>query len=164
MDRLRGIGSFLVVTVILLAALRLLHVGIPIFYPKVLTGPFSLDRIESVKEYTGFSPRLPFYRPEALGERPIYITVMRRPHSKVVIFWQGEHFLKLTEQQGGEIQLPGRESRPLAGHPEARWRLDGRTLEVVLEMDGLWIEIRTDLSLRDTQRIVDTLRPYEELL
>jgi hypothetical protein len=164
MDRLKGIGSFLFVTVIIFGVLRLAHVVIPVFYPKVLTGPFSLDRVEAVEEYTGFAPRLPFYRPEDLGARPVSITVTRRPYPKVVIHWQGEHFLRLAEQQGGEIHPSGPATRPLEDHPEGSWRSEGRTHEVVLKKDDLWIEVRTDLSEEDARRIVDTLRPYEELL
>lgn len=165
MDRLKGAGSFLVAALGIFFALRLVHLGIPIFYPKVLTGPFSLDRIESVAEYTGFSPRLPFYRPEQLGLRPVNITVTRRPYAKVVIFWRAEHFLYLAEQEGGQPsrQAAG-DAQPLPGHPEATWWQEGRTHHVVLALDGLWIELRTDLTLLDVQRIIDTLRPYDELL
>jgi len=67
MGRLKGAGSFVVVCLVLFFVLRLLHLSAPIFYPKVLTGPFSLDSIESVAQYTDFSPRLPFYRPAMLG-------------------------------------------------------------------------------------------------
>ncbi len=164
MDRLKGIGSFLFVTVILFAVLRLAHVVIPVFYPKVLTGPFSLDRVEAVEEYTGFAPRVPFYRPEKLGAFPVSITVTRRPYPRVVIYWQGEHFLRITEQQGGEIRPAAPATRPHEDHPEETWRREGRTHEIVLKMDNLWIEVRTDLSEEDARRIVNTLRPYDELL
>lgn len=165
MARLKGIGSFLAIALGVFFALRLMHLGVPIFYPKVLGGPFSLDRIESVEEYTGFSPRLPFYRPEQLGARPVNITVTRRPYPKVVIFWQAEHFLYLAEQQGGKPSAHRSEDRQrLSGHPEAHWWQEGRTHHVLLKLDDLWIEIRTDLTARDVRRVVDTLRPYEELL
>jgi hypothetical protein len=164
MDRLKGIGSFLLVTVIVFAVLRLAHLVIPLFYPKVLTGPFSLDRVEAVEEYTGFAPRLPFYRPEKLGASPVSITVTRRPHPRVVLYWQGEHFLRITEQQGGEIRPAAPATKPHEDHSGATWRREGRIYDVALKMDKLWVEVRTDLSEEETRRIVDTLRPYRELL
>jgi hypothetical protein len=164
MDRLRAIASFALIAASFLVGLRLLHLTIPIFYPKVLSGPFSLDQIELVEQYTGFSPRLPFYRPQQLGERPVTITVTRRPYPKVVIFWQAEHFLYLAEQQGGDMSSGEGGGEPLADQPESGWRREGKTHHVVVQMDDLWIELRTDLSSRDVQRIIDTLRPYEELL
>lgn len=163
MDRLKGIGSFLIIIVVLFVFLRLLHLTVPIFYPRVLTGPFSVDDVGSTPEYLGFSPLLPFYRPEQLGVRPVNITVTRRPHPKVVIFWQAEHFLYLAERQGGETPRHDAGDGPLPGHPDSAWWLDGRTHHVVMKQNDLWIELRTDLSLRDVQRIVDTLLPYEEL-
>jgi len=163
-DRLKGVGSFVIVLVLLLLAMRVVHLGVPIFYPKVLAGPFSLTGFDEVEEYSGFSPYLPFYRPEHLGVTPGNITVTRRPYPRVVVFWHAEHFLYLAEQQGGQRSPQRMREAPLPGHPEASWWREGDTQMVVLQRDGVWIELRTDLSLRDVQRIVDTLRPYEELL
>lgn len=164
MNRFKGLVSFAVITALFFVALRLVHLVVPIFYPRVLSGPFSLDDLGTVEQYTGFSPRVPFYRPEELGTRPVTITVTRRPHPKVTIFWQGEHFLVLTEQRGGEAPPRPVETWPLERHPEAAaWR-EGATTWVQLERDGLWIEVRTDLSTTDVERIVDSLRPYAELL
>jgi hypothetical protein len=163
MDRLKGAGAFLIVCIALFSALRLLNLSIPIFYPKVLAGPFSLDSIESAAEYTGFSPRLPFYRPAVLGTKPITITVTRRPYPKVAIFWHGDHFLYLTEQRGGEKPTGPPDSQPLPTHPESSWWREGHTIQAVLKLEDLWIEIRTDLSLQDVQRIIETLQPYERL-
>jgi len=163
-DRLKGIGSFVIVLVLLLLALRVVHLGVPIFYPRVLAGPFSLDSFGDIERYAGFSPLLPFYRPEYLGVKPVNITVTRRPYPKAVVFWHADHFLYLAEQQGGQRPPQRMREAPLPGHPEASWWREGETRMVVLQRDGLWIELRTDLSLRDVQRIVDSLRPYEELL
>lgn len=164
MPRLKGLVSFAVIATLFFVALRLLHLVVPIFYPRVLSGPFSIDEVGAVEEYTGFSPHVPFYRPQVLGTRPVTITVTRRPHPKVTIFWQGEHFLVLSEQKGGPQPPRPLETWPLPRHPDtAAWR-EGATQWVQLERDGLWIEVRTDLSLTDVERIVDSLRPYEELL
>ena len=164
MDRLRGIASFLVIAAVAFAALRLLHLAVPVFYPKVLVGPVRLDRIEAVARYTGFSPRLPFYRPQQLGARPVDITVSRRPHPKVVIVWQGERFLYLAQQQGGERPPSEGDAVALPGRPDSSWSREGGTHHVVVKLDDLWIELRTDLPSRDLRRLVDTLRPYRELL
>lgn len=164
MDRLKGIGTFFFFALGLWFALRVVHLGIPIFYPKVLTGPFSLESIEAAQSYLDFSPRMPFYRPEELGARPVNITVTRRPYSRLVVFWSARHFLQLTEQQGGPAPSDGAGGQPLPGHPDATWWNEGQTHHVVMKLDDLWIEVRTDLSLQDVQRLVDTLRPYKKLL
>lgn len=163
MDRLKAIGSFAAVVVVVVFLLRLLHVAIPAFYPKVLMGPFSLDSIEAAPEYLGFSPRMPFYRPEQLGVHPVHITVTRRPYPKIVVFWQAEHYLYLAEQQGGPAPRAGADDAPMPGRPEGTWSRDGRAVQVVLRRDDLWVEVRTDLSVQDVQRIVDSLTPYEQL-
>jgi hypothetical protein len=55
-------------------------------------------------------------------------------------------------------------SDSLEGYAGSRYWREGDTHHVLLELRGHWIEARTDLSLREVRRIVDTLRPYEELL
>lgn len=164
--RLRAVVSFVILAAIFFALLRVVHLAVPVFYPQVLSGPFSVESFDEVEELAGFSPLVPFFRPEVLGAGPVHITVTRRPQPKVVVFWQAEHFLYLSEQRGGR---PGRppasvQPKPLPRHPDARWWQEGDTHHVRLERDGLWIELRTDLPLPDVDRVVETLRPYEELL
>lgn len=153
-----GIVGVLVVT------LRLLHLVVPVFYPPVLAGPFSLEGFAEVERYTGFEPLLPFYRPEVLGTGPVNVTVRRQPRPQMVAFWLGERMLYLAETRGGPRPYVYPEARPLPDHPEALWWREGRTQRVVLEQDGLWVEIRTDLPQEDLHRLIETLRPYEELL
>lgn len=160
----RSVGIFLLILLGLLLAMRMLHLGIPIFYPKVLDGPFSLDALAEVEEYTGFQPLVPFYRPEVLGTGPVNITARRSPRPQVTVFWQGRRFLRLTERQGGSRPFVRPGARPLPNHPESLHWQEGRTRRVVIEDDGLWVEIRTDLPEEDLHRLVETLRPYEELL
>lgn len=81
----------------------------------------------------------------------------------MVIFWHADHFLYLAEQRGGEKPADPPDSQPLPGHPESSWWHEGETIHGVLKLEDLWIELRTDLSLQDVQRISDTLRPYEQL-
>ena len=155
--------TFLLVVIALLAALRLVHLVLPLVYPAVLSGPFSLDSVGEAEQYVGFPPRLPFYRPEVLGTAPVNITARRRPQPQVTVFWQGDRFLYLSERRGGTSPFVRPESRPLPDHPDsAQWR-EGRTWRVVLQRDDLWIELRTDLPEEDLHRLVDTLRPYAEL-
>lgn len=162
----RGVVTFVVLAAVFFALLRLVHLVVPVFYPQVLSGPFSVDGFGEVEELAGFSPWLPFYRPEILGTRPVNITVTRRPQPKVVVFWQAERFLYLSEQRGGRPDRPPASAvpKPLPRHPDASWWREGGTNHVQLQRDGLWIELRTDLPLQDVERLVETLRPYEELL
>lgn len=158
---LAALGVVLAVVALLL---RLLHVGLPLLYPRVLQGPFSLGDVAEAEAYAGFSPLVPFFRPQELGARPVHVTVFRSPQPRVVIFWQGEHFLHLDQRRGGEAPaVPAHaEALPVAGG--ARWWRQGRTRHVVLRRGGSWVEVRSDLDDRAVRRIVETLRPYEELL
>ena len=154
---------FLLVVAGLLLGLRLVHLAVPLLYPAVLSGPFSLETVAEAEPLVGFAPRLPFYRPEVLGTAPVHVTARRRPQPQVTVFWQGDRFLYLAERRGGPRPFVRPEARPLPGHPESsQWR-EGRTWRVVLEQDGLWIELRTDLPEEDLHRLVETLRPYREL-
>ena len=107
---------------------------------------------------------MPFYRPQQLGAEPVNITVTRRPYPEIQVLWQAEHFLSLKERKGGPMPTVTPQAQPLPGHPGSMSWQDGRTQLVVIPLDDLWIELRTDLSLRDVQRLVDTLRPNEKLL
>lgn len=169
MSHLRSIASLLVVLGVLFLVLRVIHVGIPLFYPKVLRGPFSLDTVAQVEEYAGFSPLMPFFRPESLGERPVHVTVTRAPRARVTVFWQGERFLYLEERAGGRPPAVPENARAWTlgtpGAPEdARWWHQGRTVHAVARRGDRWVEVRTDLPAEDARRVVETLRPYRELL
>jgi len=162
--RARAIVSFVILAAIFFALLRLIHLAVPVFYPQVLSGPFSVEGFDEVEELAGFSPLLPFFRPEVLGTRPVNITVTRRPQPEVVVFWQAERFLVLAERRGSRPGGAPPSARPLERHPDALWWREGVTHHVQLQREGLWIELRTDLPLTDVERLVETLRPYEELL
>lgn len=169
MSRLRGIASLLVIAAVLLVVLRAIHVGIPIFYPRVLRGPFSLGDLAEVEQYTDFPPLVPFFRPQSLGPKPVHVTASRPPHAEVVVFWQGERFLYLEERAGAaappvpeNARTWGLEGPAAAG--EHHWWRQGRTIYAVTRRGDLWIELRTDLSDDDARRVLETLRPYPELL
>lgn len=160
----RAVLSFVILAALFFGLLRLIHLVVPVFYPQVLSGPFSVTTFDEVEELAGFSPQLPFFRPQVLGTRPVHITVSRRPRPRVVTLWQAERFLRLEEQRGGELEGAPPTARPLPEHPDSLWWREGTTHHVQLRRDGLWIDLRTDLPLQDVERLVETLRPHEEML
>jgi hypothetical protein len=164
MDRLRLLSALLAVAALVFGGLRVVHVLAPAVYPKVLAGPFALDRVEQVEEYAGFTPLLPFYRPATLGGAPVAVTAWRRPRPRAVVFWQGDHFLVLEQTRGGPAPPRLPPDRELAGHPGAAWWVEGRTHHLVVPFDELWVVLRSDLPEREVRRLVETLRPLPELL
>lgn len=164
MNRFKGFLSFVLIAAIFGFALRLLHVLVPLAYPSVLQGPFSLDDAAEVEQYCGFSPLVPFYRPEVLGESPINITAYRRP-PRVVFFWQGEKFLWVEQTLDGEMVATPLDAVPLEGLAKAEavsWRR-GATVHLAARIDRFIVELRTDLSAEDARRIIDSMRPFEEV-
>lgn len=169
MDRFRGIASLLVLLGVVFLLLRALHLGVPLLYPQVLRGPFSLEGIAEVEAYTAFSPLLPFFRPEALGPRPVLVTASRPPRPRAVVFWQAERFLYLEQERGGRPPpIPANARswtlRGPAAEGENHWWRQGRTVHAVARRGELWIEVRTDLPPDDARRVVETLRPHRDLL
>lgn len=164
MDRLKGIGSFVVLLLGMLAALRFLHVTLPLFYPQMLTGPFAISDLRTARSYLDFSPHVPFYRPQSLGPQPVSVTVTRRPYPEIVIIWQSTHFLSLSERKGGPMPASALTSRPLPGHPDSAAWQDGRLRRVIFKLGELWIDLQTDLSEQDVHRLVETLLPDKNLL
>lgn len=164
MDRLKGLLSLVVIAGIFFLGIRVIHLVIPLFYPQVLSGPFSVEELGAVEEYTGFSPLVPFYRPESLGHHPVYITAERRPRPAVTIFWHGDRFLYLEERLDGRAPRTPADTRPFPVLDEGtRWS-EGETLHAVGKRGDFWVTIRTDLGDEDLRRIAETLRPLQELL
>lgn len=164
MGRLKGIASLLVILGGFFLAARVLHLVVPLFYPPVLAGPFSVEDIGEVEEYTGFSPLMPFYRPEELGREPVHITAERRPRPRVTVFWHGRHFLYLEERLDGDRPDTPADTRPFPILDEGRRWNEGETLHAIGKRGDLWIRLRTDLGEEDLRRVAETLRPLEELL
>lgn len=162
MKQLKGFVSFVLITAIFWFALRLIHLLVPLAYPVVLQGPFSLDDAADVERYCGFSPLVPFYMPEELGGSPVNITAYRRP-PRAVLFWQGERFLRVEQTLGGEMPAIPTDAVTQPGLAEAvSWRR-GETVYVAARVEGFTLELRTDLSLEDARRVVDSMRPYDEV-
>jgi hypothetical protein len=157
MDRLKGLGSFVVIAVVIFAGLRGLHVVVPLFVPNARPGPFTPAGLEDVSRYAGFAPVVPAYRPASLGDRPASLTVWLSPRPTFAITWTGEHSLSLIQRQGGSMPDHPPTSQPLSGVPESQWWQDGPRCHLVLKHREFWIEITTDLEPRELRRFADTL-------
>lgn len=162
MSRLGGFASFVLIVALFWFALRLVHLLVPLAYPVVLQGPFSLDDAAAVEQYCGFSPLVPFYRPEVLGESPINITAYRRP-PRVVFFWQGGRFLRIEQTLAGEMPEVPADAVPFAGLDDAVSWQRGEAVHAVARIEPFVVELRTDLPIEDARRILDSMRPYDEL-
>jgi hypothetical protein len=161
MDRLIGLRSFATTTVVVLAVIRVLHVGVPLIFPDTRPGPAPVASLDDVQRRVGFAPLLPAYRPAALGAKPASITVSFRPRPTFAIVWRGDgQYLSLTERQGGDRPEAPPISQPLDGVADSAWWMEGSQCHLVLAHGGLWIEIDTDLPSRDLKRLADTLTRY----
>jgi hypothetical protein len=160
MDRLKGLGSFLVIAAGVLIALRALHAGVPLFVPGARPGPFVFAALDDVRPQMGFAPLVPAYRPAVLGERPVEIAGWFAPEPTVRIAWRGDRMLIVTQHRGGERPGHPPVARELAGHAGSRWWQDGPVARLVLERAGIRVSIETDLPVRDLRRLADTLTPY----
>jgi len=159
MGRLKGLGSFLLITGGVFLVLRLLHLGIPMFYSGGPTGPVHLESLDSVARYTKFSPTLPAYWPEQLGALPVRITVTRRPNPRVEMVWDAESSLAMEQQQGSAIPAHPVRAESFPGQADSYWWREGARHHVLLKRNDLWIEIGTDLSFEDLRRLLSSFRP-----
>jgi hypothetical protein len=137
MGRLTGLGSFALIAAAMLLGLRVLHVGIPLFFPETRPGPFALSSLDDVRRRVVLSPQPTF-----------------------VIAWRGEHYLSVTQRRGGAMPAHPATAEPLLEVPDSTWWRDGPRLHLVLKRDEFWVEVDTDLPSRDLKRIADTLTPY----
>ncbi len=159
MARLKGLVSFLVIAAGVLVAARGLHVGVPFVVADARPGPFVFASVFDVERQMGFAPFVPAYRPASLGERPVEIVGWFAPEPSVRIVWQGEHRLSVIEHRGADAPSHPPLARELDGHAGSRWWEDGPVAHLVLERDGVWVSIETDLPTRDLTRLADTLTP-----
>jgi hypothetical protein len=164
MGRLKGVLSLVVIAGTFFLVIRVIHLVVPLFYPQVLAGPFSVEELAQVEQYTGFSPLAPFYRPEELGQRPVNITAERRPRPRVTVFWHGERFLYLEQRLDGDRPRVPPDTRPFPVLEDGERWIEGATWHAVGKRGDFWVLIRTDLGDEDLRRIAETLRPLEELL
>lgn len=160
MDRLRGLGSFVLIAAGVFLVLRVAHVGVPLFFPETRPGPFSLASLEEVRGRAGFAPLIPAYRPADLGPRPASLTVTLSPQPTLVIRWRGDRQLSVTQRRGGAMPPHPPASRPLPDVEDSTWWREGALHRLILRRGEFWIEVETDLPARDLKRIADTLHPY----
>ncbi len=164
MGGMRAAGVLAALAALFFAGLWVVHLTVPIFYPEALRGPFVVASIEDAERYCGYSPLTPFYRPEILGRSPISITVTRRPHGKVVIFWHGERFLYLAQEHDEKRDVHRSDRRSFPGHAETAWWREGSAHHLQFRRGDLWLEMRTNLDEIDIGRILETLRPVKDLV
>lgn len=146
MDRLKGLGSFVVITAIVFLSLRLVHVATPMVFPSTRIGPIEVASLDGVQRLIGFAPIVPAYRPARLGDRPARITVAFSPRPTFTVTWQADgQFLTVTQRQGG----PRPDEPPIS-----------QTHRLIVERGGFWIEIETSLPASELQRFADTLSVF----
>lgn len=161
MARLKGLGSLALITVTVLAVLRLVHVAVPAIFPSTRLGPIDVKGVGDVQRLVGFAPLVPAYRPATLGDRPERISVILSPRPTFVIVWRaGDQFLSVTQRQGGSRPALSPVSEPLLDVPDSAWWMDNGRAHLVLERGAFWIEIETSLSTGELRRFADTLSPY----
>ena len=161
MDRLKGLGSFAAITVVVMLALRLLHVATPVMFPATRLGPIEVASLDEVRHLVGFAPMVPAYRPATLGDRPASITVLLSPRPTFTIVWrEHDQFLSVTQRQGGAQPALSPVSVPLRDVADSAWWSEGARSHLVLARGGFWIEIDTSLPPGELRRFADTLAPY----
>jgi len=158
MDRLRGLGSFVLIAAGVLVALRLTHYALPVVFPETRQGPIAVADLEEARRLVGFDPLVPAYRPEQLGVRPSEMTVTLSPYPAFAIAWRNAgHFLSVTQQRGGPRPLQPPLARPLDNLPDSAWWMEDTHAHLALSRDGFWIHIVTNLPSRELRRFADTL-------
>lgn len=161
MDRLRGLGSFAVITVLVLLSLRLVHVATPVLFPSTRLGPIEIASLDDVRRLTGFGPVMPAYRPATLGPAPVRMAVVLSPRPTFTIGWrEGGAYLTVTQRQGGARPETSPLSQPLLDVPDSIWWTEGTTNHLVIERGDFWITLETNLSTGELRRFVDTLSGY----
>lgn len=161
MDRLKGLGSFALITAGVLLGLRLLHVAVPLVFPQTRQGPIAIASLDDVRPRVGFAPLIPAYRPSAFGDLPARMSVAFSPRPVFVIVWQkGEQYLSVTERQGGPAPEHPPLSQPLTDVADSTWWVEGSRSHLVLARGAFWIELETSLPPQELRRFADTLTEY----
>ena len=161
MDRLKGLASFVVIALVVLALVRAAHLAVPVLFPATRTGPISVASLDEVVRVAGFSPVVPAYHPAALGDRPTSITVVLSPTPTVIVAWRThEAYLSITQRRGGPRPSAPPLATPLVDLPDSvRWSSGSENHALVWRV-GYWIEIVTSLPDQDLKRFIDTLTQY----
>jgi hypothetical protein len=161
MDRLKGLPAFAAIAIIVLAALRVVHVAVPAVFPETRQGPIAIANLDDVRRRVGFAPLLPGYRPESLGAEPVSMQVTLGSWPAFTIVWSKEdQYLSVTQRKGGPEPAYPPIGRPLTGIDQSTWWSAGSRHHLILQRAGFWIEIETSLPERDLRRFADTLAAY----
>lgn len=161
MDRLKGIGSFVLIAAGVMAGLRVVHLAVPVVFPETRQGPVAVSSLDEVRRRIGFAPILPAYRPAILGEHPSSLAIRFSPSPTFVVTWQeGGHYLSVTQQRGGPKPAHPPLARPLVDVADSIWWVDGARSHLIVSRGGFWIHIETSLDSRDLRRFADTLTEY----
>lgn len=161
MDRVRGLFSFGVITVLVLTVLRGLHLGVPLIFPDTRQGPIVVADLDEARRRLGFAPVLPSYRPAFLGAAPEKMTVTLSPRTMFAIVWRaGDQYLEVSQRRGGPMPDHPPLSQPLLDVPGSLWWMGGGRAHLVLPRGEFWISIETTLPPRDLKRFADTLTEY----
>jgi hypothetical protein len=160
MARLRGVGSFVVIVIVVFGALRLIHVAMPLIFTGTRPGPFDLGSLDEVQRRVGFSPLVPAYRPAVLGPQLARLSGTRSPYAGIVMVWKGERYLAVSERRGGPAPDHPPTSRPLTAVEDSLWWSERGVHHMILRRGDLWISMETDLPSGDLRRLADTLTLY----
>jgi hypothetical protein len=160
MDRLKGFGSFALITAGVLLGARLLHVAVPLVFPETRQGPIVIANLAEVRPRVGFAPLLPAYRPATLGGQPV-MSVVLSPRPTFTAVWQeGEQYLSVTKRRGGPEPERPPITQPLTGVADSIWWMKGSRCHLVLARGEFWIEVETSLPPSELRRFADTLTEY----
>ena len=161
MDRLKGVGSFVAITLLVLGSLRAVHVVTPLLFPATRLGPIDVRDLGEVRRLAGFTPLLPAYRPSRLGAAPESMQVTLSPRPTFRVTWRaGRDVLTVAQYQGGSRPAQSPVSESLIDVPDSEWWMDGDLCHLVLERGAFWVEIQTSLSPAELKRFADTLSPF----
>jgi len=158
MARLSALASFLLILAAVFGGLRVVHTVVPLIYAPADPRPFHTGDPDAAARQAGFAPWIPFYLPESLGSPP-RLTVFRRPVPRIALEWSGTSRLLLREQPATARNAVPRAARPLTGGRGDVWWQGPDLLHAVAWRAGLRIEISTDLSVLDLERLAATLQP-----
>jgi hypothetical protein len=157
----KGLGSFALVAVAVLIVLRIVHLSVPLVFPSTRLGPIIVATMDEARDQLGFAPIVPTYRPAAIGDKPIRITVVFSPTPTLIVAWRnGGDYLSITQQRGGPKPVAPPDAGPLADVPDSTWWMNGPEHHVIVSRVGFWIEITTNLSTSELQKFANTLVVY----
>jgi hypothetical protein len=158
MDRLKGVGSLVVVTAVVLLMLRGVHVIVPAIFPTTRQAPVDVATLDDARRLTGFAPLLPAYRPASLGAGPERMRVAFGGRPTFTIVWRaGGDVLEIVQWSGGREPERPPLSQPMRDVPDSFWWNDGGTAHLVVSRGDLWVHLITSLPDSELRRFADTL-------